>query len=59
MEWKPIESAPLHTPILMLMKHGAIEGEWDGRVGYGYFFSHMEWYPTHWMPLPDPPDMNV
>lgn len=55
MSWKPIETAPLHEPILMLMKYGAIQGRWDGEVGSGYYWQDMEWYPTHWMPLPEPP----
>lgn len=55
MEWQPMETAPLHEPILMLMKHGAIQGQWDGEIGFGYYWRDMEWYPTHWMPLPPPP----
>lgn len=55
MEWKTMESAPKDEPILMLMKHGAIQGYWDGETGSGYYWHDMEWYPTHWMPLPAPP----
>lgn len=51
-KWEPMETAPLYEPILMRMKHGVIEGEWDGEVGHGYYSRDMEWYPTHWMPLP-------
>lgn len=55
-KWQPMSTAPLHEPILMLMKHGAIQGRWDGDVGSGYYWSDMEWYPTHWMPLPEAPE---
>ena len=54
-EWRPMETAPKHEPILTLMKHGVIEGEWDGDVARGYYWREMEWYPTHWMPLPKEP----
>lgn len=53
--WQPIETAPKHTPILTLCKHGAIEGEWDGETACGYYWRQMEWWPTKWMPLPEPP----
>lgn len=55
MKWQPMETAPKYEPILMLMKHGAIQGQWDGEVGFGYYWRDMEWWPTHWMPLPPPP----
>ena len=54
--WKTMETAPKYESILMLMKHGIIQGQWDGETGYGYYWRDMEWYPTHWMPLPPPPD---
>lgn len=55
-EWRPIESAPKDGPrILMLCKHGAIEGCYDGEVGYGYYWRDMRWWATHWMPLPKRP----
>lgn len=52
-DWQPMETAPLHESLLMQMKHGIIEGSYDGDVGFGYYWSDMEWYPTAWMPLPD------
>lgn len=55
MIWKTMDSAPKDEPILMLMKHGAIQGYWDGEIGSGYYWHDMEWYPTHWMPLPAAP----
>lgn len=57
--WQPIETAPKYEPILTLMKHGVIEGEWDGEVVSGYYSRYMEWYATHWMPLPEPPPQGA
>lgn len=54
-EWQPIETAPKYEEILTLMKHGVLQGEWDGDVVRGYYSREMEWYATHWMPLPKPP----
>lgn len=55
MRWQPIETAPKYEEILTLMKHGVLQGEWDGDVVRGYYSREMEWYATHWMPLPKPP----
>lgn len=52
MKWQPMETAPKGERILMRMKHGVIEGTWDGETGSGYYWRPMEWYPSHWMPLP-------
>lgn len=56
--WQPIETAPKHEEILTLMKHGVLQGEWDGDVVRGYYWREMEWYATHWMPLPKPPEVE-
>lgn len=53
--WKPIETAPKHVPILMLMNHCIIEGEWNGESGVSYYGIDIGWPATHWMPLPEPP----
>ena len=64
MEWQPIESAPKDgTPILVWLKeaslcthiHSARLME-DGKpsiIGHHFAFDVGE--PTHWMPLPQPP----
>lgn len=54
-KWQSMETAPLHEPILMLCKHGAIEGVWDGESGSGYYWREIEWYAQGWMPLPAEP----
>lgn len=56
--WQPIETAPKHEEILTLMRHGVLQGVWDGDVVRGYYSRDMEWYATHWMPLPPLPDDN-
>lgn len=65
--WRPIKTAPIEDDTLIL---GAIhqDGEWTFAVFryYPYFkcwqvatdwpsIDAEEWYPTYWMPLPDPP----
>lgn len=51
-EWRPMESAPKDVPILTKMKHGVIEGVWDGEEARGYYFQDIGWYPKGWLPLP-------
>ena len=63
MEWQPIESAPIDTPILVWTKesfrdngklvHVCVE-EWDGKKLSCEFI--MDYKATHWMPLPEAPN---
>lgn len=56
MEWQPIETAPRDGTWILVYVNGTVTnaffylGHWDD----GDYFSRME--PTHWMPLPEPPD---
>lgn len=72
MTWQPIETAPMDgTPILLYkpnekrMGQYIVAGYWNelwlscGGRGLAYF-SHLDQrdygHPTHWQPLPEPPD---
>lgn len=70
MSWQPIETAPRGTAALHKRILGVVDG--DVRVIAWGFTSHTKWLtwcladqgvedydgctPTHWMPLPDPPE---
>ena len=64
MNWQPIETAPKDGTLVLLSGFGlpVWQGYWVGQVGrhaingWTRFNSvDMEWKPTHWMPLPEPP----
>lgn len=71
MQWRPMDEEPPHTMRVLLFKPEAYHPEWDGAdygISVGYF-SNGEWRdqgtnhdafeytaPTHWMPLPPPPE---
>ena len=67
MNWRPIETAPRDgAEILLLTPEGVIEGAWSSPMdewevvwldlhGCGCCSSGTA-QPTHWMPLPDPPE---
>lgn len=59
MEWQPIETAPKdNTEVLLGRPDGLFmigfyrDGAWDD----GDYRDHETW-PTHWMPLPTPPQL--
>ena len=64
MEWKPIDTAPKDgTKILMFDGETMQIVDWDkldywgtSDCGSGW---RDEWYPTHWMPLPEAPNAEV
>ncbi len=70
MTWQPIETAPKDgTPVLLLYDQEAIQGHWSETDTHGGEWKPI-WLsvhgcgccgsddkpPTHWMPLPEPPD---
>ena len=64
-QWQPIETAPRDgRRFLLSTKHAS---EWQGMFVAYWNKSEEEWFftpehyvgnPTHWMPLPQPPDMD-
>lgn len=53
--WRPMETCDDGARVLMLTKHGAIEGVWDKReeTGHAYFWQHIgAFYSQGWMPVP-------
>ena len=56
-ECQPIETAPKDgTYVLCAHKGGHINILQFTNIGGGYWRNeHGRWSPTHWMPLPEPP----
>ena len=60
-EWKPIETAPEDSEILLWDGKGIYIGEcWpdcrgDDSQPYFIVLEIGQIFPTHWMPLPEPP----
>lgn len=64
MNWQPIDTAPTHTPVLVYFNDGLFEvAKWnaddEGDHGWwtndGLDFNYGQDRPTHWQPLPEPP----
>lgn len=73
MEWQPIETAPKDGREILCGRftdekdkfNGKINVDWyrqphhgKGYIGWGRF-NPKYWPPTHWMPLPKPPEATV
>lgn len=61
--WHPIETAPKDgTPVLLGFPdylhamHGHCEDGIWGQLDSDFGFEHLPTQPTHWMPLPTPPE---
>lgn len=61
MRWQPIESAPRDAVILLFEPHEAggfcFVGWWSVDL-WRNTIDHLKQYPTHWMPLPEPPALS-
>jgi len=61
MEWQPIETAP-KDDTAMLLACEFLENDWRIKVGgwrtdkSDWNIFGASWEPTHWMPLPEPPE---
>ncbi len=68
-EWQPIETAPKNTDVLVYVLDGyekmgvAMFHTYAYKDGGWWQWEHeyqvREIVPTHWMPLPDPPQEEV
>jgi hypothetical protein len=72
MEWQPIETAPLMKLLILFCvterdaagtvknwKMGCGTKDYAGAWGWnGYPVKPWDHQPTHWMPLPDPPNTD-
>jgi len=67
-QWMPIETAPKDTPILASDQFGVMSVVYWRDVSSSHlpryawsshydneYMHHVESFPTHWMPLPNPP----
>ena len=64
MKWQPIETAPKDGTEILTVKHGVMVINnwhrcWMTRKGQELVYNDWQWQskPTHWMPLPDPPEV--
>lgn len=64
-DWKPIETAPEETAVLVYVTEGVMavgrrsvysdRSTWWLDNSFGYNEDGEIYGPTHWMPLPEPP----
>jgi hypothetical protein len=58
--WQPIETAPKDGTDMLVYQNGCFDvaSVWwiDDNGDAVWFNGDVVVYPTHWMPLPDPPD---
>jgi len=68
MSWQPIETAPTRTPVLLVALPDAATGQLWPKYGVGMNIGWRggvivcDWpwtmQPSHWQPLPSPPDQR-
>ena len=60
MTWQPIETAPKDGTETLLWEKGfevyAVGYFCELAEKWVVFGTHWNWQPTHWMPLPEPPE---
>ena len=60
MEWKAIETAPKDREVILAARYEK-SGVWDIQIGAWLEYKSRwpyvgQYHPTHWQPLPDPPN---
>jgi len=61
MSWRLIDTAPEENDVIVSDGHAVGEARWHEGHGWYWAGNHptdacgYQIYPTHWMPLPDPP----
>lgn len=62
MGWQPIETAPKDGTTVLTWTKGLTEDEgaimpmrWSSTRGWCEYWGNHDLFPTHWMPLPEPP----
>lgn len=56
--WQPIETAQPGEQVLGVDKYGNIEVTILYLGGWTYGCCGLDWEPTHWQPLPEPPTQS-
>jgi hypothetical protein len=63
LDWRKIETAPRpHQGILILFcpeddtRGSVTAGYWTEHGWFGWHEDYLDFQPTHWMPLPEPPE---
>ena len=67
MTWQPIETAPTDgTEVLVYARGSYAVAFWSGKewrdmgdIGWAGMYGDDGNQPTHWMPLPEPPNVEV
>lgn len=66
LNWQDIISAPQDKTIILICEGNLVCSAWwsgEGNIYYtgetrGIYDNPVEYIPTHWMPLPEPPNGN-
>jgi hypothetical protein len=54
--WRPIETAPKDGTEVLAWEDSAEKLFYEEDMGAWVDHEYIEYHPTHWMPLPEPPE---